>query len=377
MVLDFGNICFSCCNEDPQAWLWWVPPFCPLDPVETKCSVKIHGGAFRQNRHLSPIPPLPPKVTDFCLQSKIPSFGLSTVWIQTWIRSIQEASNFHSVLCVHKASAPYSHLIYLGLERPEKLGQLVAMFATCGNCMVAKQTRRKLTSLEIVSPQRQQDPMMQVFLWRIVWKWTANCENDCKNPELCVEWGRGAIFLFQVQDLVRGATQQFEILKRSTRRVFTLVTQRQKFDARVKNLWSVWTDNLTLSIGCHVDFDAQPMWKPLIARVSQIWGIFWEGGVILQGPECRCQPLDLCVLHRSRDTKTTAKPGCCVTSTSHKFLFTVHQQIHQTCNFTSVPLKLGNKAIFARPWYMCLGCSTRRKKFGKLRHSRKSDSDQR
>ncbi len=37
--------------------------------------------------------------------------------------------------------------------------------------------------------------------------------------------------------------------------VFTLVTQRQKIDAHIKNLWSVWTNNLTLSIGHHVDFD--------------------------------------------------------------------------------------------------------------------------
>ncbi len=31
--------------------------------------------------------------------------------------------------------------------------------------------------------------------------------------------------------------------------------QRQKIDAPIKNLWSVWTDNLMLSIGPHVDFD--------------------------------------------------------------------------------------------------------------------------
>ena len=42
-----------------------------------------------------------------------------------------------------------------------------------------------------------------------------------------------------------------------TLRVFTLMTQWQKIDARVKNLWSVWTNNLMLSIGRHVDFDAR------------------------------------------------------------------------------------------------------------------------
>ncbi len=53
-------------------------------------------------------------------------------------------------------------------------------------------------------------------------------------------------------------------------RVFTLVTQWQKIDACVKNLWSVWTDNLMLSIGCHVDFDA---------RASKFWQArqkFWR-----------------------------------------------------------------------------------------------------
>ncbi len=38
-------------------------------------------------------------------------------------------------------------------------------------------------------------------------------------------------------------------------RVFTLVTQQQKIDTGVKNLWSFWTNNLMLSIGHHIDFD--------------------------------------------------------------------------------------------------------------------------
>ncbi len=75
-------------------------------------------------------------------------------------------------------------------------------------------------------------------------------------------------------------------------RVFTLVTQRQKIDAHVKNLWSsgpiIWHSPLGIMLTLtplHQNFDArvkksdaaQPMWKPLIHVVPLIFmPVFWK-----------------------------------------------------------------------------------------------------
>ncbi len=54
--------------------------------------------------------------------------------------------------------------------------------------------------------------------------------------------------------------------------VFTLVTRRQNFDAS-KSLWSVWTDNLMLSIGHHVEFwcARQKFWCRPTTLVTCSW----------------------------------------------------------------------------------------------------------
>ncbi len=61
-------------------------------------------------------------------------------------------------------------------------------------------------------------------------------------------------------------------------RVFTLVTQRQKIDTPIKNLWSVWTYNLTLSIGRHVDFDACA--SKILTLPHQCENLYWATGYI-------------------------------------------------------------------------------------------------